>query len=201
MNVQTIVKRFYTHAAIMLIFRWYFWDLAGMTIQPFVILFGVPAAAISCLCFLVYALVYATGHYKTLNRRALTPLLIISITIGMALFFPFTRIAREMDFTMNLKARNTVVTLIESEKLQPEPESPYLIQLPWYCRHLSKGGGEVSIIKYDGQEFYLFYTFRGIINEYTGFIHVPKEPAPSAMYSYYDRVEKMRDGWYYCVSG
>lgn len=199
MNVDKIVKRYYIYAGIMLVFRCYFWDIINI-ISPLLMIFPMLAAAISSLCFLIYAMLYATEYAEVLKRKAYTPLLIISLTIGMALFFPFTQITLELDFMMNLKARNAVVTLIESGKLQPEAERPHLIKLPWYCRNLSKGGGEVVIEKFDGQEYYLFYTFRGIIDNYSGFVHITDGSPPGSMYRYYYQVEKMYDGWYYCSS-
>lgn len=183
----------------MLIFRWYYWDIINI-ISPLLIIFPLSAAAISSLCFLVYALFYAAKNCTALKRMAYAPLLIISITIAMALFFPFTKMTLEMDFWTNLKARNTVVALIENVALQPEAENPHLIKLPWYCKHLSKGGGEVYIIEYGEQKLYLFYTFRGIIDNYSGFIYVPEGVSPSSLSSYYFQVEKMSDEWYFCAA-
>lgn len=199
MNPRKIVNLYLMHASIMLIFRWYYWDIINI-ISPLLIIFPLSAAAISSLCFLVYALFYAAKNCTALKRMAYAPLLIISITIAMALFFPFTKVTLEMDFWTNLKARNTVVALIENGTMQPEAENPNLIKLPWYCKHLSKGGGEVKIVNYGEQEFYLFYTFRGFVDNYSGFIYLPDEQVVDAAKGYFIQVLKMHDGWYYCAS-
>lgn len=196
MSIEKIVKRFIIHGIVILLFCWFFWDIINI-ISPFLIFIPLIAAAISCIGFLVYALAYAGTHLKTIWHMALAPLVIISITIGLALFFPFTAVTLGLDFWANLNARNEVRALIESGALPPESESPYLIKLPWRYKHLSKGGGEVAIEKFDGQNFYLFYTFRGIVDNYSGFIYMPDRPPPDG---YYIQVEKMRDGWYYCAS-
>ena len=199
MNPRKIINLYLTHASIMLIFRWYYWDIINI-ISPLLIIFPLSAAAIFSICFLAYALAYAVQYCETLKRIAYAPLLIISITIAMALFFPFTMVTLDLDFLMNFKARNTVVALIEKGALQPEAEIPHLIKLPWYCKHLSKGGGEVKIIKYGEQELYLFYTFRGFVDNYSGFIYLPDEQVVDAAKNYFIQVQKMHDGWYYCAS-
>lgn len=183
----------------MLIFRWYYWDIVNI-ITPLLIIFPLSAAVIFSVCFLAYALVYAAQYCETLKHMAYAPLVIISITIAMALFFPFTKMTLELDFWTNFKARNTVVALIENGALQPEAENPHLIKLPWYCKHLSKGGGEVRIVNYGEQEFYLFYTFRGFVDNYSGFIYLPDEQVVDAAKDYFIQVQKMYGGWYYCAS-
>lgn len=199
MNPRKIINLYLTHASIMLIFRWYYWDIVNI-ITPLLIIFPLSAAVIFSVCFLAYALVYAAQYCETLKHMAYAPLVIISITIAMALFFPFTKMTLELDFWTNFKARNTVVALIENGALQPEAENPHLIKLPWYCKHLSKGGGEVTIINHEGKDYYVFYTFMGIIDNYSGFIYVPEGLPPSAMYTYYYQVEKMSNEWYFCAA-
>ena len=72
--------------------------------------------------------------------------------------------------------------------------------MPWYCKHLSKGCGEVKIVKYGEQEFYLFYTFRGFVDNYSGFIYLPDEQVVDAAKTYFIQVQKMYAWWYYCAS-
>lgn len=199
MNSRKIVNLYLTHASMMLIFRWYYWDIINI-ISPLLIIFPLLAAVIFSVFFLAYALFYAAKHCTALKSMAYAPLVIISITIAMALFFPFTKMTLELDFLMNFKARNTVVTLIENGMLQPETENTNLIKLPWYCKHLSKGGGEVKIVNYGEQKFYLFYTFRGFVDNYSGFIYLPDEQVVDAAKNYFIQVLKMYDGWYYCAS-
>lgn len=81
----------------------------------------------------------------------------------------------DWEFHANKSDREEVVTLIEKEVIQPNvAHNKSLILLPEEYRNLSKGGGE--IIVEDGRVF--FFTFRGILDNFSGFVYSPTDANP-----------------------
>jgi len=127
-------------------------------------------------------------------------LLIITVSTLICLFFPFTKTTLTLDFKLNYKARNEVVELIKTGELKPEETNERLITLPGKYERLSKGGGEVVIEHFSDHDVYLFFTFRGILDNYSGFVYDSNENAWEELSRKYFEVVKLDDSWFFCAS-
>ena len=80
----------------------------------------------------------------------------------------------DLDFKMHKTDREKVVSMVESGKLKENvPDSPSFIQLPKRYDHLSKGGGEVIAVQKGERLTILFFTYRGILDNFSGFVYSP----------------------------
>jgi hypothetical protein len=105
-----------------------------------------------------------------------------------------------LDFKLNYDARNEVVAMIENGELKPDSSNENLITLPKKYKGLSKGGGEVMIESFFDHDAYMFFTFGGILDNYSGFIYDPSYEALLELGSEYLEVEQLSESWYYCSS-
>lgn len=129
------------------------------------------------------------------------------LTLVAVIFIPFTDIALWLDFHTKQADREAVVRAIESGELRPNvAHNPSLIALGDGQR-LSAGGNEVVVERSEGKTYVLFFTFRGLLNNYAGFLHVPKGGDPGRFHSIdvasSDRnaqLMRLADRWYF-VSG
>lgn len=91
-----------------------------------------------------------------------------------ALTVPFTDIWLEWYFDSYQADREKVVEMIKSGKLAPNVlHNPRLIALPPDSPGVSMGGNEVLVEGHDGGKYVFFFTYRGILDNYSGFLYVP----------------------------
>jgi hypothetical protein len=131
------------------------------------------------------------------------PILIQSTTIFLVIFFPFTQIVLDIDFKMNKSEREEVVKMVENGTLKPNvSHNSSLIQLPKKYDQLSKGGGEIVIEKSGDNYSVLFLTFRGILDNFSGFVYSPndKKPSPGDFRGDFKQIEKLDENWYFVGS-
>ena len=82
----------------------------------------------------------------------------------------------DLDFKMHKTDREEVVSMVKGGKLKYNvPDSPSLIQLPKPYDHLSKGGGEVIAVKTGDSFTILFFTYRGMLDNFSGFVYTPND--------------------------
>lgn len=145
------------------------------------------------------------GAFQWIRRRREgikpgAPLLLCAITLATVLFVPFTNIWLWIDFHTKVAEREAVVQRIYSGQLQPNvPHNKRLIALG-DGRKLSMGGNEVLVDVHDGKTYVLFFTYRGIMDNYSGFLFVPKGGAPGNFSEMNDRtaqLTKFSESWYY----
>ena len=131
------------------------------------------------------------------------PIAINIATILVVLFFPFTRLWLDYDFWRYRADREAVVTAIHSGQIVCNTR---LYHLPETYPNLSSGGNDIVIRPYgeDGDAFYVFfYTFRGILDNYSGFLYIPPKPGASIKdyegpaWDAFFAVRPMAPNWYY----
>ncbi|WP_239696684.1 hypothetical protein [Paenibacillus oryzisoli] len=123
------------------------------------------------------------------------------ISILLYFFFPFTQLMINLDFAVNREERQEVLQLIESEKISPNVSyNNSIIHLPEKYQHLSKGGGDI-LIEDNGQEVF-FFTFRGILDNFSGFIYssYDQEPQNEDFGGDYKEVKRIDKNWYWVSS-
>ena len=131
------------------------------------------------------------------------PLAIQAVTILFLIYFPFTKVMLDLDFKMHKTDREKVVSMVESGKLKPNvPDSPSLIQLPKRYDHLSKGGGEVIAVQKGERLTILFFTYRGILDNFSGFVYSPngQKSIEKDLDEDFIEIEKLAEHWYFVSS-
>lgn len=187
-------------AILLQIFRWDLFDKVSFII--ILIEFAVLCLFITSITFSV---ALAVRRRKRPNIYTLLPLLLNGITIIIIIYIPFTKIIVYTDFILNKKTREEVVRLIKSGSLRPNISyRADLLLLPDKFRRLSKGGGEVLVRNDQSSTGIFFFTFRGILDNFSGFAFCPVRSTICIDKFVYRndvlQVERMDDHWYWIAS-
>ncbi|KRF53621.1 hypothetical protein ASG98_24390 [Bacillus sp. Soil531] len=138
-----------------------------------------------------------------LKNRKWQPFVIQLITILLWFFFPFNQINLDLNFRIHQDKREEVATKIENGVIKPNvPNSPSLIQLPKEYTHLSKGGGDIVVETKGKAKSILFFTYRGMIDNFSGFVYNPNDnkPSKSDFNGDFKQIKKVHKNWYYVSS-
>lgn len=118
--------------------------------------------------------------YRKRHRFCFIPLIIQAITIGIIVFVPFTRLWLKYNFAHYKEKREKTVEMVIAGELRPNVEyNSSLIELPPSFPPVSLGGNQIVIEINDGKPYVFFYTYRGILDNYAGFLYLPKGGEPS----------------------
>ncbi|WP_027409134.1 hypothetical protein [Anoxybacteroides tepidamans] len=131
------------------------------------------------------------------------PAAIHAVTILLLIFFPFTKITLNLDFRMNQQEREQVAKMVEKGELRPNVSGDAtLIRLPKQYKQLSKGGGEIVIERKNGKCMVLFFTFRGVLDGFSGFVYSPDDqpPAKHDFAGDFKEIKRMDRNWYWVAS-
>lgn len=151
------------------------WSLADW-LTPF--LLG-PWFALTWLLMLG-ALAAALRHAWRRPWRAWLPALACIAAIAFALLAPFARWWLRVDFHGRLAAREAVIAEVQAGRLVPHvAHNPDLIALRDRPQ-VSAGGNEVVVERHDGQDYVFFYTDRGLLERYAGYLWVGGDGDPRA---------------------
>ena len=157
---------------IIILFQFFHWkavDILTVFFIPFVWLFVYGFFLVGLVLSIIVA--FKSKYWK--------PIFINLITIIILVTVPFNRLVLEMDFKRNQSARVEIIEKIEKEELKPNvPYNASLIMLPDEYNHLSKGGGEIVVEKQDEDYAVLFFTFRGVLDSFSGFAYSPNGQKP-----------------------
>jgi len=182
------------------IFRWELFDLFF-----FFELFLEFIVAVLFIISLIFSIINIFRNKKKQNKKVYYPLLINCLTIIIITFVPFTNIILNIDFSLNKNAREEVVHSINSGVIKPNiTYNPHLIHLPYQYKGLSKGGDDVIFDKSQSGTAVFFFTFRGILDSFSGFAYCPK-PNQDCTSKFIDKqdtlqVNKIDDHWYWLAS-
>jgi hypothetical protein len=138
-----------------------------------------------------------------LKNRKWQPFVIQLITISLWFLFPFNQINLDLNFRIHQDKREEVATKIENGVIKPNvPNSPSLIQLPKEYTQLSKGGGDILVETKGKAKSILFFTYRGMIDNFSGFVYNPNDnkPSKSDFNGDFKQIKKVHKNWYYVSS-
>ncbi|ULT59479.1 hypothetical protein L1999_13545 [Neobacillus drentensis] len=172
-------------------FQWYLVDKITefLMLPVWLVIFG----------FFIFITVKVTIHL--FKNKDWKPLTIQLITILLWLYFPFTQVILDFDFKSNRTEREEVVQMVKNGTLKPNISyDPSIIQLPKQYHRLSKGGGEIVIEK--NNDLILFFTYRGILDNFSGFVYSPysKKPSHNDFDGDFKQIEKLDEHWYFVGS-
>lgn len=163
-------------AAVMLLAaEMFFWNLVD-AVTPFL---AGPLLAIAWLGTAIIGIVavaHAVIHWRR-GWHVLVPVAIVAGALAAAMLVPFTRLWLWMDFNLKRDARERVVQQVHSGELKPNVKhNADLIRLDGST--LSMGGNELWVGGPSQRPFVFFFTYRGILDNYSGFLWVPDGENP-----------------------
>ncbi len=137
------------------------------------------------------------------KKRKWQPFVIQLITISLWFFFPFNQVNLDLNFKIDQDKREEVATKIENGVIKPNvSDSPSLIQLPKKYTQLSKGGGDIVVETKGKAKSILFFTCRGMLDNFSGFVYNPNDnkPSKSGFNGDFKQIKKVHKNWYYVSS-
>jgi|GEM_PF-806373 len=180
-------------SAIMLalkLFRFHIIDMLSPFIAPLVDIIGYLIFFSSTLLVLIYYVFSKTNPTK----RAI-PLMINVIVWLFTLVIPFQSIILDWDFRYHQSEREAIVTMLLDGTLNT---SDRVVSLPEQYKKLSKGGGEIIVIEDDKEMQVLFFTYRGVTDNYSGFIYTMNGAKPEERdFGQFLEMKKLDKHWYW----
>ncbi len=179
---------------------------------PFIGYFIAFTAFVLLLGVLAWTLVVGLIGLRGRRPASLLPFAIALSTLAAMYLLPIGRWLVDYDFRAGLSAREEVVSAIESGRLQdaglvvtgsyPQTGTD-LIRLPEKYSHLSRGRGEVVVLRDDGTLTVLFYyAYPDFEGHFTGFVYSSSGPVPVDRVPYRNvkRIRRLQDHWYWVSS-
>ncbi len=185
---------------IILIFTIFQWPMVEL-LTPFLLL---PMQGVLWLTYLVVVIWSVAHFYWNIHRWrvASLPLLVCIVLFGIVTLVPITQLWIRYNFVANKAVREDIVRKVFDGTLRPNvAHNSSLIALPADDSQVSMGGNEIVVEKHDGITYVFFFTFRGILDNYAGFIHVPDGGNP-ALFDDLDEADRTElvpfdEHWFY----
>jgi hypothetical protein len=174
-------------------FQWKLIEVLTVFLMPFLWL-GIYGL------FLVVFILSIVGLIK---RKDWKPFVIQSITILLLFLIPFNKIVLDIDFKLNQSERSEVISKIQDGTLIPNvSHNSSLIHLPKEYDQLSSGGGDIVIEKRGDKYAVLFFTFRGVLDNFSGFVFSPYDtrPLPRSFGGDFKDIVRIDKNWYFVGS-
>lgn len=173
------------------------WELVHI-LTPFLMPFLWLVAGGFFLVILIFAVI------DVFKNKNWIPFFIQVLTVIFMIFFPFTKVILEMDFKRNHDDRMSVVNKINEGAITPNvPYNDSIIHLPGEYQGVSKGGGDILVEKKEKDMKVLFFTFRGILDSFSGFVYSSsgERPRTGDFGGAFNKIEKLDEHWYFVSSG
>ena len=123
---------------------------------------------------------------------AYLPLCITVFTAAVLSYNPFTSLYLDMQYLLHSEDMKEVVMQLEKS----EDVTNGSLSLPGRFAKLSKGGGEAQQYIDGGYREVLFYSFRGVLSNYAGFLYVSSDD-PADIHIECTELKKKEKNWYW----
>ena len=156
-----------------LVFQWNIID----ALTPFL---GGPLLGLAWLLVMISSVFASAYAYRPRSKGAyaFAPLMVSTGTLLVAFFVPFTQLWLYGNFNLNKSARQQVVENVKSGTFKPNvAHNAKLIALP-KGSGVSMGGDVIIVEGPSSNPYVFFFTFRGILDNYSGFLWVPDGGRP-----------------------
>ncbi|PER53154.1 hypothetical protein [Bacillus thuringiensis] len=173
--------------------KWYLVKLVTPFFMPFV----------SIAIYGSFFIIFIIGIINFIKCKNWKPLVIQLIIIIICIYVPFVKIYMKLDFIIYKEDRKQVIELIEQKKLIPNVEyNSKMIHLPKQFVSTSKNGGDILVQEKENSTLIFFYTYRGILDDFSGFIYSFNDikPIKSDFNSDFKEIIKVEKNWYYVTS-
>ncbi len=148
---------------------------------------------------IILSLVYLLRQIRIHPKQAFIPLVINVTTILILLFVPFTNFWLAFEFRLNKSDYDKVVEMVKNEEIQPDNFG--IAKLPSEYAHVSQGG-DILIEKGDGVTSVFFFTFIGVLDNFSGFMYRSNDMPPPEGYMGGDwfQIKRKEPNWFFCAS-
>ncbi len=124
---------------------------------------GCLVASLTCLL-----------NFKRIGLKSVAPIGIQAVALLLVIYVPFTALWLKADYILNKAQREVVVAKVLNGQLKPNVEhNAGLIHLSGDYSGLSRGGDDIVVENHEGVTYVFFFTFRGILDNYSGYLYVP----------------------------
>jgi hypothetical protein len=103
----------------------------------------------------------------------------------------------EVEFRWKWDDYNEVIALIESGELQPDDSG--LTRLPPEYLYLTVGG-DIIIDTSDVTLSVFFFTFRGVMDNFSGYMYRANNTPPDDVITDWTQIQQKRPYWFFCSS-
>ncbi|MFD2569293.1 hypothetical protein ACFSUS_01525 [Spirosoma soli] len=179
--------------------------------SAFIFLYG-PLLFIMYLgqvAFLISSIVYWARRRNQVDKPYAPFLFSLSAFVFM-LYFPFTKLTLGIDFLLKKGDREKVVKMITAREIYYDVNKSSSVQIPNEYANLSAGEPNVVVEEISEKTCVFFFTFRGISDNFSGFVYVPNEQVIKKIksgqhrgsYIFYDPIEitKVTNHWYFVAN-
>lgn len=152
------------------------------------------------LTAVVSAVVLPFQCWNTHRIRSLLPLVFLLGCFVITRFIDFTALWLAANFKFRKADRAQVVRQIASGELRPNvPHNSSLVALPGEFASASLGGGEIEVQRDGDKLMILFFTFRGVLDNFAGFVYTSDDSVPKNgdFAGEFIITKKIQDRWYY----
>lgn len=161
----------------------------------------VLKAAILCFFAATFWAVFVLVKFRAHGWHAAQPLMVCIVTATLALTVPWTDLWLDVNIWRYREARQAVVREVTAGSLQPsERDRPSIISLGRRFPGVSEGGNEVVVETHENARYVLFYTFRGILDNYSGVLYVPPGGDPRRFSDLDEptaQIRPLKANWYF----
>jgi hypothetical protein len=177
----------------------FFWNLIEI-VTPFLApLLWLPVLA-TALPAIVIAVILPIQRWKTRPIASLMPLAFLIASFVATRFVDFTELWLAANFKFHHAKREQIVSRVVSGELRSNVSyNSSLIALPKKFASASLGGGDI-VVQPDGNNLkVLFFTFRGVLDSFAGFVY-SSDNSPPKNGDFFGRffiIRKVEDKWYY----
>ncbi len=127
---------------------------------------------------LVYCFVASIVYWvrkRNIVSRPFIPFVFTILATCFIAYFPFNALTLRIDFQLKLSEREKIVTMINNKTISCDTAKTTWAKIPREYSNLSAGSPDVLVENIDGTTCIFFYTFRGITDNFSGFVWVGDE--------------------------
>jgi hypothetical protein len=161
------------------LFRWTIVEYLTPFLEPFL---EVAVAGFFVIA-LIWSIVHSIRSWRHGIRTALLPVFVCLLTASAAIFVPFNALMTNLDFRVHYAARMKAVTDVLEGKYDSHIENSGgrgdWIALPASLSYLSSGGGEIVRFHHEDRTLILFFSFRGVLDGFSGFVYSTDNMPPT----------------------
>jgi hypothetical protein len=194
---------FLAAALLVLLLVWFQWD-AVTVITVFLMPFYWLTIGVVVIGMIAAAIIQAVKRHNGKPLvRLLAPFVIVAALLLALRYVPFNRLYLEADFALHTAGREEVVRLIENGEIDFGDERRGRVTLPARYAKLSKGGDVLIHITDSGVDV-LFFTFDGVLDNFSGYAYSSAD-LESEVYTFARKEDlrelvKKKEHWYWVSS-
>jgi energy-coupling factor transporter transmembrane protein EcfT len=191
MKADKLLKLSIISSIIVILYMFFVWNIIDI-ITPFLI----GPVWLAVFGFFIWVTVYAIKDL--IKNKNWKPIPIQMITVLLVFFFPFTDVILDINFKIKKDEREEIIKMVETETLK---SSAGLTKLPDKYKNISDGG-EIVIERNDNDNLILFFTYRGMLDNFSGYVYSPNDqkPVQNDFDGEIKQIEKIENNWYFVGS-